>query len=674
MSFRIFKDAIQRQFNMMKEAPLFRASVDKDKLWDLYLASFPEGSNPKFRERTEHDCSCCRSFIRAVGDMVALQEGKIVSLWDAEVADPSFKIVSAALAELIRSKPVDNIFFHQEEKVGTDKNYETDGDEVLTWEHFYLQLPKALVKREAGPDLSEARARHDVFLRSLQEITDDSIETVLDLIGQNSLYRGAEKKNLVDALRMAKKKFAKLKTASARDAFAWSYVQGPEAWICKVRNDVIGTLLVDLSEGKELEHAVKSFEDKVSGTNYKRPTALITPKMRDAAKQTLTGLGLMPALERRFAVMEDMKISNLLFADRNTRKALSADVFDELPVKGQSQKQLDRVEEVTISDFISNILPKAQGLEVMVENRHTGNLASLTAPVDLTAPSLFKWPNPFAWSYNGDVADSIKERVKKAGGNVDGDVCCRLAWWNTDDLDFHMVEQTRRASNRHEIYYGNRRIPSPNGGILDIDANGCDGIRSDPCENIFYENRSRMADGTYSLVVHQFTKRQTNDVGFEVEIDILGEVTHFSRAQDLKTGQQVHVADIVVKGGEISVVPKMESSTSTKEVWGLKTQTFHPVRALMLSPNFWDEKEIGNKHFLFALEGCKNDGTARGFYNEFLNSALEPHRKAMEIVGSRMRTEESDNQLSGLGFSSTQRNSVLCRVKGSFTRTVKITF
>jgi len=44
------------------------------------------------------------------------------------------------------------------------------------------------------------------------------------------------------------------------------------------------------------------------------------------------------------------------------------------------------------------------------------------------------------------------------------------------------------------------------------------------------------------------------------------------------------------------------------------------------------------------------------------------------MVGSRMHTEMSERQLSGLGFSSTQRNSVTCRVTGSFTRNLTITF
>ncbi len=74
------------------------------------------------------------------------------------------------------------------------------------------------------------------------------------------------------------------------------------------------------------------------------------------------------------------------------------------------------------------------------------------------------------------------------------------------------------------------------------------------------------------------------------------------------------------------------------------------------------------------LDGCKNDQTARGFYNEFLRADLEPHRRTMELVGSKARTDETDDQMSGVGFSSTQRNSVILKVHGSFVRTIKVTF
>jgi hypothetical protein len=74
------------------------------------------------------------------------------------------------------------------------------------------------------------------------------------------------------------------------------------------------------------------------------------------------------------------------------------------------------------------------------------------------------------------------------------------------------------------------------------------------------------------------------------------------------------------------------------------------------------------------LEDCKQEGKARGFYNEFLRGELDKHRKVFEVLGSKLKTPESDQQLSGVGFSSTQNNSILCKVSGSFNRTIKINF
>lgn len=663
LDFRVLKLAVQRQFNLMKGASVFRAAIDKDEIWNLYLASFPEGSNPRFRERSEHDCSCCRAFVKNAGGMVSIVDGEIVTLWDIQ-AD-GYQPVVDALADYVRSKVITNVFLYPDKAIGVDKNFEEGESGVRTWEHFHLSLSDALYCKntDIGPRLSEYQAMHDVVLRSLLEITPDAIETVQDLISQNSLYRGTEKKALLDTFAGMKRQFDGL-SISGHGLYAWQQVIGPNAWVCRMRNDVIGTLLVDLSEGKELESAVKSFEDKVSGTNYKRPTALITPKMRDAAKAKLTEIGLIDALERRYARLEDVSITNVLFADRNAKTRMVGDVFDELPVAGKVAKSFDHVEEIGIDKFIADVLPTATSLEVLVENRHSSNLVSLIAPQDLTAKTLFKWDNPFSWSYSGDVADSIKERVKSAGGNVTGDVCCRLVWYNTDDLDLHMVEPGCH------IYYGHKQSRA-SGGQLDVDMNVGNCVR-DPVENIFYGRQADMPKGTYILSVNQFTKRETKDVGFDVEIDVLGTVHRFSYANAV-TGT-VDVARLNVTESGIEVVPIMPSSQATRELWGIATQQFHPVTALMLSPNFWDGRGVGNKHFFFMLQGCKNAGDARGFYNEFLSGELEPHRKVMEIVGSRMRTEESEEQLSGLGFSSTFRNTLIVKVHGSFDRTLKVIF
>ena len=124
----------------------------------------------------------------------------------------------------------------------------------------------------------------------------------------------------------------------------------------------------------------------------------------------------------------------------------------------------------------------------------------------------------------------------------------------------------------------------------------------------------------------------------------------------------------------IEITSSLPSTQPNREVWGISTNTYQKVNVAMLSPNHWDDQGVGNKHYFFMLDGCRNEGAARGFYNEFLKADLDQHRKVLEMVGAKMRTEGTDHQLSGLGFSSTQRANILCRVSGSFNRIIKITF
>lgn len=50
------------------------------------------------------------------------------------------------------------------------------------------------------------------------------------------------------------------------------------------------------------------------------------------------------------------------------------------------------------------MVPTATNIEVLMESRLSNNLVTLTAPVNKDAKNLFKWPNNFAWTYNGGVA------------------------------------------------------------------------------------------------------------------------------------------------------------------------------------------------------------------------------------------------------------------------------
>lgn len=670
LPFKAIGDAVAKQFKAMTETGLFATGTDKDQLWETYLGSFPAGTNPIYKKRTEHDCSCCRQFIKSAGGVVTIVDGKIVTLWDIQVGG-QYQPVVDALAALVRQSAIANIFMHPERSVGSLKSIQLLEDKsTLTWQHFFVNLPadSFVTGVDIGMRQGKNKATYDVMLRGLREITLDSIDTTLELISQNSLYRGEEHKGVLTAFRKLKKAFAKAENA---ELFCWANLKATPESVARIRNTAIGTLLTDLSEGTDLEEAVKKFEKVVAPTNYKRPTALVTKAMIDQAKKTIEELGFMSALERRYATIEDITINNVLFANREAKQAMN--VFDGLAAAAPVDlKKLQRLEEIPIEKFLADVLPKAEALEIYLENRHAGNLVSLVAPADPTAPGMFKWPNNFSWSYAGELTDSIKERVKQAGGNVTGDFRASLSWHNYDDLDLHLVEP-----DRTHIYYGSKISPRT-GGNLDVDMNAGGPRTRTPVENIAYPSWNRMKTGTYRLYVNQFNARETTDVGLEVELEFQGTVYSFAYPKALKTYDNVEIAEFRLtheKGGpKLELLKSLPHQHISKSVWGLTTQAFQKVNVVMLSPNHWDGHTVGNKHYFFMLDKCANEAKARGFFNEFLSEALAPHRKVLEVVGSRMKTDESDRQLSGLGFSSTQRNSALIQVKGNFSRIVKVTF
>lgn len=666
-NFKSFKQAVQKQFEKMMKTGLWKTDVSKDKMWTAYLNSFPEGTNPMFRERTEHDCQCCKSFIRQCGNIVTIADNKVVSIWDIVLQDDQgYQTVAKAMSDYVKLLPIRDFYISAERNLGTDFNHEEKEGEVRKWEHFSAELVGSYVflGEDIGSTLSAKRSTKEVFKRGLEEITEEAIETVLELIAQGSLYRGEEHRNAVVNFKIQSIGYKKV-PEEYRDNFCWvnAHKQG-----ARIRNSAIGTLLTDLSEDMGLDKAVARFEAKVAPENYQRPTALITKSMIANAQAKVAELGIADALPRRYSTIEDITINNILFADRTAKQAM--DVFDEMSQEAPvDTKKLGKVEEVGIETFIKDILPKADAVELMVENKHTNNFMSLISPVNTGAKSILKWGNNFSWAYTGEVADSMRERVAKAGGSVTGVLRFSIQWNdgdnNQNDFDAHCIEPGGRL-----ISFSSMR--SPTDGELDVDiVNPGSKVA---VENITWPSKPKMKEGEYHFLVHNYS-HNGGKTGFTAEIEYDGQIYSYAYNRNIPNNRKVTVAkfNFSRKAG-IKFIASLQSTTSSKEVWGVATERFQKVSVIMNSPNHWDGEETGNKHYFFILEDCKNPDKARGFFNEFLNNNLTEHRKVFEILGSKMRVEESESQLSGLGFSSTKRSSVLCKVSGAFTRTIKINF
>ena len=122
MSFDQFGKAVAKQFQAMAKKELYRVAVDRDELWNLYLASFPPGTNPVYNTRTEHDCNTCKGFIRTLGGVVGIRNGQLITIWDVK-AEGAYQVVADILAAHVRSCSIENVFRHTEPSVGKSSTW-----------------------------------------------------------------------------------------------------------------------------------------------------------------------------------------------------------------------------------------------------------------------------------------------------------------------------------------------------------------------------------------------------------------------------------------------------------------------------------------------------------------------------------------------------------------------
>lgn len=675
---------------------LFVADCDKDTLWNLYLDSFPEGTNPIYRVRREYDCSCCRSFIKTIGSVVYIDDDyEIHSIFDFNVDDDTFQPVMDALDHYVKSCPIKSQFFSKEDHAGYRLSHELNKETgtVIEYKHLYLDIPSKFVFKKTfdvktlETAIGNSVANHDVFKRSLEEISLDAIETVLELIDSNTLYKGSEWEGVLLGFKIFKEKYDVL-PEEKKDVFCWKHSAAAGPVHTRIKNHSIGVLLTNITDGMNLDEAVRKYEAIVAPSNYKRPKPIFTKKMLEQAENAVRELGYYDSLERRFATLDDIRINNIFFSNKDAGRRMSGgSIFDEMKesVDIVDPRKFSKVDSIGIDKFISDVLPHANEVEVLFENRLSKNLVSLIAPVNPESKSMFKWNNSFSWAYTGNITDSdIRENVKKAGGKVDGFMRFSIQWndegnnnWDQNDLDAHCIERLRHIwgyGDGDHIMFNHLKSYSTE-GELDVDIihpnQGTPAV-----ENIVYVDKRNVRTGEYEFFVHCYSNRGGTS-GFRAELEVNGDIYNFDYRQPIRNNEVIKVATVTANTANdtYEVKTHIDNNRSSKEIWGIKTNKFIPVTVIMNSPNYWDNQiGIGNKHYMFMLKGCVNPEKPNGFYNEFLRNELNPNRKVFEALGSRMAVRDTSDQLSGLGFSSTKRNELTVKVRGSIERVLKVIF
>jgi hypothetical protein len=703
---------LQAQFDKMCNTnQLFRSSVSGHDLWTMYLANFEEGDDPIFRDpaSSSHNCNYCKNFIRRYGNIVAIDvDGKLMSMFDVEVEKEytaSFKTMSKAL----QTNPIQDVFIETlnelrplgyESKLSKTqttyklglgyniKRYTAEeaakfgvvrANETKTFHHFSLEIPARFIYTGSSSieSLTAAvRDRYSVFKRAIQELPVDTLALVSDLINQGSLLDGdAHLHSVRQMIELKKEAHNLFVKTELRDSWYWSKAYLMDDRTAKFKNTLIGVLCTELAEGLELNKACQNWNKRVDPVNYMKAVAPVTQRQIEEAQKFVEENGYVESFDRRFATIDDIKVSEILHSNMGDGELKSVSIFDKVkssPSTRHKRAEFDKLEEVSIEKFMTDILPGCTSVEAFLDAKAEGNMVTLTtANVEESKP-IFKWSNNYSWTYKGNIAgkSQIKEEVKSKGGKVDGVLRFSMMWADGDgdnsDLDLHCIE----PNGGMHIYFGYKRSDKT-GGNLDIDITQPNGKLS--VENITYPTLAKMLDGKYQLFIRQYSDRGSK--GFSAEIEFNGEVYSYSYPKAVRG--DVQIAEVTLRKGEFTIEHKLtptESSGVIKEIYGLNSGQLHKVNLVCLSPNHWNGQGVGNKHYFFMLDGCKTSDPVRSFHNENLIQDLLDHRKVMEVLGTTNMLEPTDTQLSGLGFNATVRDELVVKLSGTHKRMLKIKF
>lgn len=703
-TFKNFNEKIQKQFTKMcKTGKLFRASISGDKLWETFLSSFESHEIFRDPESNEHNCNCCKNFIRRYGNIVSInKKGELRSIF-TNLGDVGKYTNSAnELSKLIRGSSIRDVFFETYNELNNNLNYQScnktqetynlgiaenfkkytkeevekfgkvEEGKVYTFNHFMIQLPKQFVSFNGDSIeriMANYRDKYQVFKRAMEEIPLDTLNLVKDLINQGSLLDGNSHLHVINEMIPF---FTMNKESKYTDNELWKISYELDERTAKFKNTLIGVLCTELAEGKELNEACKAWNKRVDPANYHKATAPITKRQIAEAQKFVEENNYTQSFNRRLATIGDIKADEIKHINIGNGELKGVSIFDKVKPTSTSHKRakFENIEETTIENFMDNILPNCTKIEALLQNNHEGNLVVMTTGAGEAPKHIFKWDNPYSWTFNGNLAgkSQIKEAVKTAGGAVDGILRFSIMWADGDndnsDLDAHCVEP-----NKHLIYYSDKRSRRT-GGVLDIDITHPNGKLA--VENITYPFLERMDDGKYEFIVHQFAERGSK--GFKAEIEFDGEIYSYEYNKGLRNKSKVTVAIITLKDSKFTIEHKLPETNQTKELWGLETKSFHKVNLVCLTPNHWGENKVGNKHYMFMLDNCKATNQIRSFHNENLKPDLLAHRKVMEVLGATNMIEPTEDHLAGIGFNATVRDELTVRCSGNFNRMLKIKF
>ena len=737
---------LQEQFvNMLATGGnlLFCSNIEGELLWDAYLGGFV--NDPIFRstESSVHNCNYCKSFVKHYGPMVAINPTtlELITLFDIDPAKVPGEYQKSIkdMSDLIRKQgKVRDVFVETfshladprtpyEDKpkedqptyrIGVEHNikrylaedvarWPKSGiklNDVITFRHFFLDLPREFVifgGESAESVMSKARSTQEAFKRILDEVSPEVMQTVIDLEENGSLLNATQYMESLKKCLSCAVEYKGIKGENKKNNYVWLKSINTKGAIIR-KGTSLGQLLENIAKGEmSLDDACTAYNKMVDPANYKKAKKAITQKEILSAQEFVEKNGYSESFDRRCATIDDIVADQVLFSTTDAAAAKTkVSVFDSIkptaPV-GKSKVDFTKLAEVSIDEFMTELLPKCNNIELWLDNEHKNNFMTLLTSNNPASKKIFKWDNNFSWTYGNNLTGvsqlNLGQAVQQRGGSVSGVIRFTHSWNelepNQSLMDAHVFmpgyDKKKFDGNCvNDVYPCSRRVgwnhrrDDLSGGVQDVDYVNEAPAGFIPVENITFPDINKMPEGTYIYKIHNWNFRKTGGRG-RAEIAFGGNVYQYVYPAT-KHKEWVTVARVTLKNGRFTIDHVLPlAQQQPVEVFGVQTCQFHKVSLVCVSPNFWQEHGVGNKHYFFMVRGAKAPGKIRSIHNEFLvNDLYTNHRRVMEVLGDQLKCESTEGQLSGLGFNSTVRDEVVLKLQGDFekgnTKFIKVKF
>lgn len=295
------------------------------------------------------------------------------------------------------------------------------------------QTPYSSRLLTAGQAMAEKREDYKTLLRALSEYKEPVVKQALALLKSDSLYRSEK---VLGPCQFLAEIHASMSFNARHDCNKiWRAVATAPSGFCHPRSSMVGTLLDDIVAGLSFEDAAAKFKAKMHPLQYQRPQAAPSVGNVVAAEKLVEKLGIAPALERRFARVEEIHAIWRPYV----APSKSGGVFAHLKTKGEVGSTMHIPSRImSWVKFEKDVLPGAKEIKLLAPS-HGPYTAILTAQNE-DAPPILQWDsestrNPFSayvyasgsyasgWSLHGErwtkVTAVTRQPNQWFGGNFD---------------------------------------------------------------------------------------------------------------------------------------------------------------------------------------------------------------------------------------------------------------